>query len=104
MENDSKFTPPKGNPLYTEAEQRAILDVVRYALSVSTSDGAMVWVGISPHCRLVSVYGYLDGWEFQKRKAYDFDLDVHLGDEETESLSQLAILSYDLRKAVGVKS
>jgi hypothetical protein len=89
--------------LYTEAEQRAIMDVVRYALSVTTND-VLVWVSISPHCRMVGVYGYLDGWQPAKSKPYDFNIDIYLGDEEAESLSQLAILSCDLREAVGVKS
>jgi len=90
--------------LYTEAEQRAILDVVRYALAVST-DETMVWVSIAPHCRLVAAYGYLDGWNDHKGKdkPYDFNLNFYLKDDEAESLTQLAVMSCDLREAVEVK-
>ena len=50
MENHTKNTPTNGNPLYTEAEQRAMLAVIRDALALST-ESIMVWVSIAPHVR-----------------------------------------------------
>lgn len=89
-------------PLYTEAEQRAILDVVRYALSVTT-ESIMVWVSIAPHCRLVSAYGNFDGWQSGRNKTHDFNLNVYLADDESESLTQLAVMSCDLREVLEVQ-
>ena len=90
-------------PLYTAAEQRAMLDVVRTALALST-ESIMVWVSIAPHCRGVFAYGYRDYWEHEgkKGKPYDVNLNVYLADDEAESLTQLAVMSCDLREAVGV--
>lgn len=99
MENDSKFTPPMGNPLYTHAEQRAILAVMRDALALSTTE-IMIWVKVAPHCRLVEAYGYLDGWQTDKRKSYDINLSAYLADNEAEALTQLAVMACDLREAV----
>lgn len=88
-------------PLYTPAEQRAMLDVVRTALAVST-ESIMVWVSISPHTRGISAYGHLDGWQSGRNKPHDFDLNIYLADDEAESLTQLAVMACDLREAVGV--
>jgi hypothetical protein len=88
--------------LYTEAEQRAILDVVRHALAVSTNE-IMVWVSISPHTRGISAYGHLDGWQAGRNKPSDFNLNVYLADDEAEALTQLAVMVSDLLEAVGVK-
>jgi hypothetical protein len=63
----------------------------------------MVWVSISPHTRGISAYGNLDGWQAGRKKPNDFNLNVYLADDEAESLTQLAVLSCDLLKAVGVK-
>lgn len=102
MLNDSKNTPPNGNPLYTPAEQRAMLAVMRDALALST-ESIMVWVSIAPHVRGISAFGYLDGWQPGRNKPHDFNLNVYLADDEAESLTQLAVMSCDLREAVGGK-
>ena len=102
MSNHTKNTPPNGNPLYTPAEQRAILAVMRDALALST-ESIMVWVSIAPHTRGISVYGHLDGWQPGRNKPHDFNLNVYLADDEAESLTQLAVMSCDLREAVGGK-
>ena len=88
-------------PLYTEAEQRAMLAVMRDALALNTTE-IMIWVSIAPHCRGVFAYGYLDGWQSNEKKPYAFNLNVYLVDDEAESLTQLAVMSCDLREAVGV--
>lgn len=90
--------------LYTQAEQRAMLDVVRTALALST-ESIMVWVSIAPHVRGISAFGYLDGLPDNKGKdkPRDFNLNVYLADDEAESLTQLAVMACDLREAVGVK-
>ena len=101
MKNNTDTLPI--NPLYTEAEQRAILAVMRDALALST-ESIMVWVSIAPHVRGVSAYGYLDGWNDHtcKHKTRDFNLNVYLADDEAESLTQLAVMACDLREAVEV--
>ena len=103
MSNHTKNTPPNGNPLYTPAEQRAMLAVMRDALALNTTE-IMIWVSIAPHCRGVFAYGYRDYWEHEgkKGKPYDVNLSVYLADDEAESLTQLAVMACDLRKAVGV--
>lgn len=90
-------------PLYTEAEQRAMLAIVREALALNTTE-IMIWVSIAPHCRGVFAYGYRDYWQHEgKSHPYDVNLSVYLADDEAESLTQLAVMSCDLRQAVGVK-
>ena len=100
MKNNTDTLPIK--PLYTEAEQRAILAVMRDALALST-ESIMVWVSISPHVRGIFAYGYRDYWQHEgKNHPYDVNLSVYLADDEAESLTQLAVMSCDLRQAVGV--
>lgn len=90
-------------PLYTEAEQRAMLAVMRDALALNTTE-IMIWVSIAPHVRGIFAYGYRDYWEHEgkKGKPYDVNLNVYLADDEAESLTQLAVMSCDLRQAAGV--
>lgn len=89
-------------PLFSEAEQRAILDVARIALAACT-EKKHVFFSVSPHVRGVDVYGYFDGWQRDSLKPQDFNFHAFLADTEDESLTQLAVLSHDLRQAVGAK-
>ena len=90
------------NHIYTQAEQRAILAVMRDALALSTKE-IMIWVSIAPHCRGVFAYGYRDYWKHEgKNHPYDLNLNVYLADDEAEALTQLAVMACDLRDAVGV--
>ena len=89
-------------PLYTEAEQRAMLAVMRDALALNTTE-IMIWVSIAPHVRGIFAYGYRDYWQHEgKNHPYDVNLSVYLADDEAESLTQLAVLACDLREAGGV--
>jgi len=89
--------------LYTQAEQRAILAVMRDALALNTTE-IMIWVSIAPHVRGVFAYGYRDYWTYEgKNHPYDLNLSVYLADDEAEALTQLAVMACDLRQAVEVK-
>ena len=89
-------------PLYTAAEQRAMLAIVRDALALNTTE-IMIWVSIAPHCRGVFAYGDRDYWRHEgKNHPYDVNLSVYLADDEAESLTQLAVMACDLREAVEV--
>ena len=101
MKNNTDTLPIK--PLYTEAEQRAMLAIVREALALNTTE-IMIWVSIAPHCRGVFAYGYRDYWQHEgKNHPYDVNLSVYLADDEAESLTHLAVMSCDLRQAAEVK-
>jgi len=106
MSNHTKNTPTMGNPLYTPAEQRAILAVMRDALALSATE-IMIWVSVAPHLRGVFAYGYRDGWHDNKGEdrrrvgtPYDFSMDVYLSRAEPEALAHLAVMARDLREAV----